>query len=83
MAHRTLSMLCGSLDGRRVWAIMDTCICMTNFLCCSPEIITTLFVNPMQSKKFFFKSYVVSLSLPLSQDILLYRTHEYMSDDMS
>ena len=39
------SMLCGSLDGRRVWGEMDTCICMIESLHCSPETIITLFVN--------------------------------------
>ena len=36
-----LPMLCGSLDGKRVWGRMDTCICMAKSLCCSPETITT------------------------------------------
>ena len=44
--HRELcSMLCGSLDGRGVWRRMDTYVCMTESLPCSPETITTLFVN--------------------------------------
>ena len=44
--HRKLcSMLCGDLEGRGVWARMDTDICMAESLCCSPETITTLFVN--------------------------------------
>ena len=34
------SMLCGSLDGRGVWARMDTCICMAESLCRPPETIT-------------------------------------------
>ena len=38
-------MLCGSLDGRGVWGRMDTCIRMAETLRCSPEAITTLFVN--------------------------------------
>ena len=38
-------MLCGSLDGREDWGRMDTCICMAESLHCSPETITTLFVN--------------------------------------
>ena len=38
--HRELcSVLCGSLDGRGVWRRMDTCICMAESLCCSPETI--------------------------------------------
>ena len=39
------SMLCGSLDGRVVWGRIDTCICMSESLCCSPETVMTLFVN--------------------------------------
>ena len=30
----------GSLDGRWIWGWMDTCICMAEFLCYSPKIIT-------------------------------------------
>ena len=36
------SMLCSSLVGRGVWGRMDTCICMAEFLLCSPETITIL-----------------------------------------
>ena len=47
-------MLCGSLDGRGVWGTMDTCICMAESLCCSPETITTLLTGytPIQNTKF-------------------------------
>ena len=38
-------LLFGNLDGRVVWRRMDTCICMAESLCCSPETATTLFVN--------------------------------------
>ena len=38
-------MLCGSLDGRGVWGRMNTCICMTEFLRCSPEAILTLLIS--------------------------------------
>ena len=31
-------MLHGSLDGKGVWGRMDTCICMTEYPCCPPEI---------------------------------------------
>ena len=51
-------MLCGSLDGSGIWGRMDTCICMAESLCCSPEAITTLFVNqlyPNTKQKSFFK----------------------------
>ena len=34
-----------SLDGRGVWGRMDTCICMAESLCCSPEIVTTLLIG--------------------------------------
>ena len=40
-------MLCGSLDGSGVWGRMDTCICVAESLCYSPEAITTLFVNQL------------------------------------
>ena len=42
------SMLCGSLDERQVWGRMDTCICMTESLHCSPETIS---YTPIQNKK--------------------------------
>ena len=48
------SMLCASLDGRRIWGRMDTCIPIADFLHCSPETITTLLIvyTPIQNKKF-------------------------------
>ena len=47
------SMLWGSVDGRGVWGRMDTCICMAECLCCSPETITTLLIcyTPIQNGK--------------------------------
>ena len=39
------SILCGSLDGRRVWGRMDTCTCMAELLCCALETITTLLIS--------------------------------------
>ena len=39
------SMLCDILDGREVWGRMDTCICMTEPLCCPPGTITTLLIG--------------------------------------
>ena len=35
-------MWCGSLDGRGVWGGMDTCIWISESLCCPPETIITL-----------------------------------------
>ena len=40
MAQELCSMIRGSLDGRGVWGRMDTCVCMTESLCCSPETIS-------------------------------------------
>ena len=36
------SVLCGSLDGRRVWGRMDTRICVTESVCCAPETTKAL-----------------------------------------
>ena len=46
-------VLCGSLDGRGVWGRMDICVCISLYrsLCCSSEIITTLFVNGLYPNK--------------------------------
>ena len=38
-------MLYGSLDGKGIWGRMDMCMCMTEFLCCSSEIIMTLLIG--------------------------------------
>ena len=39
--HMTLcSVLCSSLDGGG-WGRLDTCICMADSFCCSPETIST------------------------------------------
>ena len=44
--HRELcSMVCGSLDGRGIQGRMDTCVCVTESLCCPPETITTLLIS--------------------------------------
>ena len=45
------SMLCGNLDGRGVWGRMNTCICMTESLCCSPEASSTMPQYKVKSKK--------------------------------
>ena len=47
------SVQCGSLDGRRVWGRMDTCICVVEPLSFSPETIITLLIGytPIQNKK--------------------------------
>ena len=38
-------MLCASLLGRGVGGRMDMCICMAEFLHCSPKTIRTLLIN--------------------------------------
>jgi len=49
--------------GKRVWGRMDICICMAEFLHCSPEVITTLLIGyiPIQNvfgvKKIRFKKF--------------------------
>ena len=43
-------VLCGSLDGRRVWGRMDMCICMAESLCCSSGTITTLLISYWRRK---------------------------------
>ena len=47
------SILCGSLDGNRVWGRMDPCIYMAESLHCLHEIITTLLIDyiPIQDQK--------------------------------
>ena len=51
------SMLCDSLDGRRLWGRMDTFMCMAESLLYSSETITTLLVNQLypstKQKKIF------------------------------
>ena len=57
--HKELcSVLHGSLDRRGVWGRMDTCIGMTESLCCLPEAIMTLLISyiPIQNKKLKKKS---------------------------
>ena len=46
-------MLCDSLDGRRALGRMDTCVCMTESLCCPSETVKTLLLDytPTQNKK--------------------------------
>ena len=39
------SMLHDSLDGRGVWERIDTCICIAQSLCYSPETITALLIG--------------------------------------
>ena len=58
------SMLCGSLDGRGVCGRMDTCICVAESLCCSPETITMMLISymPIQNKKTNNKKKGVQLS---------------------
>ena len=53
------TMLCGRLDGRRVWDRMGTGICMTKSLCAAPETITLLI------------SYTPKWASPVAQQVCL------------
>ena len=57
------SMLCANWMAAGVWGRMDTCICMTESLCFSPETITTLLTGctPIHSQKFLQNQNLVSL----------------------
>ena len=60
--HRELCSMCGgSLDGRRVWGRVETCIPAAESLCYPPETITTFFISytPMQDKKFEKKKRII------------------------
>ena len=58
------SLLRGSLDERRIWGRMDTCICMDESLCCSPEIITPLLIGctPIQNAFGVNKNKILKIS---------------------
>ena len=44
--HRELcSVFCNNLNGKRIWKRIDTCTCITESLCCTPETNTTLLIN--------------------------------------
>ena len=51
-------MLYGKLDERGVWGRINTCICMSESLCCPPETITALLFGytPIQKKSLKKKS---------------------------
>ena len=53
IAQRTPLSVMWMPGWERVWKKMDMCICMTEFLCCLPETITTLSISytPVQNKK--------------------------------
>ena len=48
--------LFSTLCRRGVWQRMDTCICIIEFFCCSPETIITLLISftPMQNNGIVF-----------------------------
>ena len=58
------SLLCGSRYGRGVWGTMDTCICMTESLCYSPETIRTRLSAIPQYKIKSLKKYNIKEILP-------------------
>ena len=51
--HRELcTIYCDNLYGKRIWKRIDLCICITEWLCCMAEIITTLYTNYTSIKHF-------------------------------
>ena len=52
--HGTLLNVMWQSGDQGVWGSMDTCICMSESLCCPPETITTLLISytSTQNKKF-------------------------------
>ena len=72
--HRELCCMLGSsLDGRGVWGRMDTCVCVTESLCCPPEITTTLLisyvccmVNSFSPVRLFVTLWTIAQQAPLS-----------------
>ena len=45
IAQGTLPNIRNDLNGKRIWKRIDTCICITESLCCTPEANTTLLIN--------------------------------------
>ena len=44
--HKELcSIFCNNLNGKRIWKRIDTCTCITESLCCTPETNTILLIN--------------------------------------
>ena len=62
-SHRNLLNAVWWLDGRGVGGRMDTCVCMAESLCCSPETVTTLLTGyiPIQNNKLKKKKKIPSL----------------------
>ena len=75
------SMLCGSLDGRGVWAKMDTCVCLAESPCCSPKTVTLLLTRctPIQNKKLNIYIYIYIegkvLGIPWSPGVRIWHFH--------
>ena len=68
--HRELySMLCGSLDGRRVWGRVDTCRYTAESLCCPLETITVLLISYTPIKKL--------------KSLILKRKHYYLNQEIT
>ena len=66
MAHGILLSVMWQPGWEGGWGRMDTCICMAEALCWSPETITTLFVNRLSPSTKFKTNFF------LSHKILIY-----------
>ena len=64
--HRELcSKLRGLLDGKGAWGRVDTCVRLSEFLCCPPQAITILFsARPQYKIKSFKKRNVIAVRIP-------------------
>ena len=47
------SIFCSKVNGKRIWKRINTHICITESLCCTPETNTTLLTNyePIKNEK--------------------------------
>ena len=52
-AWNSAQWLHGNLDGRGVWGRMETDVCMAESPHCSPETVTTLFVNQLHPNQLY------------------------------
>ena len=52
MSSCNWSVLCNNPNRKIIWKIIDTCVCITESFCCTPETNTTLLINcnPIQIK---------------------------------
>ena len=47
------SIFCSKVNGKRIWKRINTCVCITESLCCTPETNITLLINYKIKQKSF------------------------------